>query len=117
MANTEQKPAERFRVPFVDIKENKDSVTLRAEMPGVDKEEFDVTVDGNELTISGKRTPTDSNMRLIHGESPIGNYRREFVLSDDLDPSRISAKVQHGILTLAIPKKQEVLPKKIQIEA
>ncbi len=117
MAHTEQKPKEQYRVPFVDIKEGKDSVTLRAEMPGVEKGEFDVTVDGDELTMIGKRKPVDSSMKLIYGESSGGDYRRAFVLSEDLDPSGISATVERGILTLTIPKKKEVLPKKIRIEA
>ncbi len=107
----------RYRTPRVEICENPDAVILKAEMPGVAKEDFDIKVDNSELTIKATRRPMDSSLRLVRGETDPASYLRTFVLGDQVDTSKISAKVENGILTLTLPKKEEVLPKKIAIEA
>ena len=106
----------RFRTPPVEIYETPKSVTLRAEMPGVEKQDFDIGLDGDELTISAKRRSTNSGLRRIHGESNQADYLRVFSIGDELDASNVEATVEKGILTLTIPKKPEVLPRKIQVE-
>jgi len=90
---------------------------LRAEMPGVDKDDFDIQIDGDELTIKGKRKPMDSGLTLIHGETDHADYLRSFTLGDQVDASKVEAKLSHGILTLTLRKKEEVLPRKITVKA
>lgn len=106
----------KVRIPVVEIFETPKTVTLRAEMPGVEKEDFDIGVDGDELVIKGKRVPTNSGMKLIHGESNPSDYYRTFSLGDSLNASNVEAGVENGVLTLTFHKKPEILPKKIQVE-
>ena len=106
----------RYRTPPVEIYETGDIVRLRAEMPGVAKEDFDVGIDKNELTIRGKRKPLNSGLKLMHGESDRADYFRVFSIGDELDASNVEAKVENGILTLTLKKKSEVLPKKVTVE-
>lgn len=118
MAEKEMKRgAERYRIPRVDIREERDSVTLRAEMPGVNKEDLDISIEGDELSIVGKTKPVDAKLRLIHGETSDGDFSRTFVLGEELDPSNVKAKLDNGVLTLTIHKRKELSPKKISVEA
>ncbi|UCD56293.1 MAG: Hsp20/alpha crystallin family protein [Candidatus Hydrogenedentota bacterium] len=105
-----------YRTPRVEIYETSDSVILHVEMPGVEKEDFEISIDGGELTIRGKRKPRDSGLKLIHGESDHADYLRIFSLGDELDTSNVGARVDNGILTLTLHKKPEILPKKVSIE-
>lgn len=106
----------RTRTPRVEIFETPRDVTLRAEMPGVAKEDFDVGIEGDELTIRGKRRSTNSGLRLIHGGIDDTDYYRAFTLGDALDTSDVKARLESGILTLTLSKKPEILPRKIEIE-
>jgi HSP20 family protein len=106
----------RTRTPAVEIFEEPNTVMVRVEMPGVDKENFDIGIDNDELTIKGKRSPVDSGLRLLHGESDQNDYYRVFSLGDTLDASKVEADVDNGVLTLTFPKKPEILPKKIEIK-
>ena len=112
----EKAERKRYRTPRTEIAEMADSMLLRAEMPGVEKGDFDINVDGNELTISGKRKPIDPGLRLVQGESDCSDYLRVFMLGDALDTTNIDAKAENGVLALTIKKKPEVLPKKITVE-
>jgi len=112
--NPENCGRKKVRMPAVEIFETPKTLTLRVEVPGVAKENFDIGVDGGELIIKGKRTPTDSGMRLIHGESNPSDYYRTFSLGDSLDAS-VEAGVESGVLTLIFHKKPEILPKKIKV--
>jgi HSP20 family molecular chaperone IbpA len=105
-----------LRVPAVEIFETPKAVTLRAEMPGVDKENFDIGIDGDELVIKGKRTPAASGMRVVHTESNPSDYQRTFSLGDSIDTADVDAKVEQGVLTLTFQKKPEILPKKIEVK-
>jgi len=107
----------RYRTPPVDISETSKSVTLQAELPGVDKGNIEIDIDGDELTIKGERKPHDSGLKLLHGESNRSDYFRTFSLGEELDTSNVEASFKDGVLTLTLHKKPEVLPKKISIEA
>ena len=104
-----------YRAPKVEIFEESGSVVIRAEMPDVDKDNFDVGINGNELTLRGKRTPIDPGLRLVHGDGNRADYLRIFTLGDELDTATVDGKVDNGVLTLTLNKKPEILPKKITI--
>lgn len=106
----------RYRTPRVEIFETPEDVTLRAEMPGVAKEDFDIGIEGDDLTIKGKRKPVNSGLRLIHGGIDGADYYRAFTLGDALDTTSVKAKLEGGILTLSLSKKPEILPRKVEIE-
>ena len=115
-ANERRHEETRYRIPRVEIFETEKLVELRAEMPGVDKEHFDIDIDGNELTIRGRRMAPADGLRELHKEIDAADYMRAFTISDELDASKVEAKVANGVLTLIINKKPEVLPKKIEVK-
>lgn len=101
--------------PPVNIFETKDSYVLESEMPGVNKGGLDITVEGNELVISGHRTDGELSGDIFYRESRPWDYRRVFDLDPSIDTSKISAKMYQGVLTLTLPKADEVKPKKIKV--
>jgi HSP20 family protein len=103
--------------PDVDICEDSQRIRLVADMPGVDQKSVDVTVENNVLTIKGQaRVDVPEGYELVGQEYGVGKYRRDFTLSDAIDAEGIKARVQHGILEVTIPKREEVKTRKIKIE-
>lgn len=111
----ERAPAEEFITPIVNIHETKDGYVLEAEMPGVNKDGLDITLENNELTITGRRANEPAFGELLFRESSTAHFRRVFELDPAIDTSRINAKVTQGILTLTLPKSEEVRPRKITV--
>ena len=115
--------AERIRnvktfVPRVDIYENKDSLFLLADMPGVDEKTVDIELEKNVLTITGRvENGHVKDAAMMYSEYEIGDYERVFTLSDQIDRDKIVATVKNGVLRLELPKAEEVKPKKIAIKA
>ena len=85
-------------------------------MPGVNKQGLEVTVEGNELTIIGRRASDVPEGELCYCESPQADYRRVFELGPDVDTSRISAEMQQGVLKLRLPKSEKAKPKQIEVK-
>jgi HSP20 family molecular chaperone IbpA len=101
--------------PAVDIYEDAEGVTLYADIPGVSKDRLSVHVDDETLLLEGTVQRPDS----AQADTAIGahtRYRRSFTLGRELDPNLIEAKVKDGVLTLRIPKRAEVRPRKIEIQ-
>ena len=115
--------AERIRnvktfVPRVDIYENKDSLFLLADMPGVDEKTVDIELEKNVLTITGRvENGQVKDAAMMYSEYEIGDYERVFTLSDQIDRDKIVATVKNGVLRLELPKAEEVKPKKITMKA
>jgi len=105
---------EHFAVPRVDITETKDEFVLEADMPGVTKGGLEVVIDGNELTIMGRR-PTAKNEQYLHRESSPAAFRRSFVLDPMIDGSRVAAQIDNGVLCVHLPKAEEVKPRKVTV--
>lgn len=105
-------------VPPVDIVENGNGITLRADMPGVAKENLSIGVEGDTLTIEGAVTLNETpKLQNVYAEIRVAQYKRSFVLSRDLDTERIEAKLQNGVLTLHIPKLEQAKPRRIEVKA
>mgnify|MGYP001235143884 CR=1 FL=1 len=113
---TRRPDEERRFQPATDIIETAESVVLRLDMPGVSKENVDLTVDKDTLTIVGKTRPEES-WEAVYRETYIGDYQRQFTLTTDVDSSKIAATMSHGVLTVRIPKAEQVKPRKIKIAA
>ncbi|KVV57887.1 heat-shock protein [Burkholderia territorii] len=104
--------------PAVDIVEDRHRVTLHADLPGVPRENLDVKVHDNTLTIEAdSRIDTPAELRVRHVEVRAPRYARSFVLSPDLDTSRIDASLRDGVLTLTIPRREETRPRRIDVVA
>jgi len=115
---TLQRERERdFFTPPVNIFETNDHYIVEADLPGVTKDGLEVTVEDNELTIIGRRSDSQEipNAEVLYQESRVGDYRRVFELDPTIDTSKISAKMQQGVLTLTLPKAEKVKPRKITV--
>ena len=110
-----QQSAERFVAPTATVLENQDGYTLQVEMPGVSKEGLEMWVENNELTIIGRRSIPAVAGTLIHRETRRENFRRAFELDPSIDAGKISAKIEQGVVTLSLPKAEQVKPRKITV--
>ena len=105
----------RYLTPPANIWETVDGYVLQLEMPGVSKDGLELTVENNELTISGRRGAWDIKADVVYRESRAFDYRRVFDLDPSIDASKITAKMEQGILTLTLPKAERVKPRKITV--
>lgn len=112
---TNEQPAE-FISPEVNIFETGDGYVLEAEMPGVNKEGLEITLDGNEITIVGHRRVEALNGSPLFRESRNVDYRRVFELDPAIDTAKVSARMDQGVLTLTLPKSEKVKPRKITVD-
>ncbi len=105
-------------VPAVDIKEVKDAYEVVADVPGVEPKDIDVSLDDGVLTVKGERKSEskDEGEGYTRTERTYGSFYRRFTLPDTADADNISAKTEHGVLKLRIPKKEKAMPKKISVE-
>jgi len=106
--------AQDFVTPEVNIVETKEGYVLEAEMPGVTKDGLDIRMEDNVLTIVGRRGPVPTG-NPIYRESRTADFRRVFELDPSIESSKISARVDQGILTLNLPKAERVKPRKITV--
>jgi HSP20 family protein len=113
--NAEQHQSEQLITPVASVVEGGDVYMLNVEMPGVNKEGMEISVENNELTIIGRRSLPQIEATLIHRESRPENFRRAFELDPSIDLSKISARIDQGVLTLTLPKAEQVKPRKITV--
>jgi len=102
--------------PDVNICETKDGYVLQAEMPGVNKEGLEITLEGNEITIVGRRHVEAFNGEALFQESREADYRRVFELDPVIDTAKVSARMEQGVLTLTLPKSERVRPRQIKVD-
>ncbi|MCX6917488.1 MAG: Hsp20/alpha crystallin family protein [Verrucomicrobiota bacterium] len=107
---------QEYLLPDVNIFETKDGYVLEAEMPGVGKEGLEITLEGNEITILGHRHPEEVAGELLFRERRLADYRRVFELDPAIDAAKVSAKMDQGVLTLMLPKSEQVKPRKIVVD-
>ena len=110
-----ERASEQFVAPVATVLENADGYTLEVEMPGVGKENLEMWVENNELTILGRRSLPSVEGTLIHRESRAENFRRTFELDPSIDAAKIGAKIEQGVVTLTLPKAEQVKPRKIAV--
>ena len=115
--------AERTRekksfVPPVDIFEEKEQITLFADMPGVDENSLDITLENNVLDINAfvETAQKDEGLELTYAEYETGDYHRSFTISDEIDREKITATVKNGVLKLVLPKAEKMKSRKINVK-
>ena len=84
-------------------------------MPGVSKDGLEISIENNELSIIGRRSNPAIDGTLVHRESRPYNYRRSFEIDPSIDSAKIAARVSQGVVTLTLPKAEEVKPRKITV--
>jgi HSP20 family protein len=104
-----------FVTPAANILETAEGYVLEAEMPGVGKDGIEVTVENGELIIVGRRADKETQGTALYRESRPLDYRRVFDLDPAIDTTKITAKIDQGVLTLTLPKAEEVKPRRIQV--
>jgi len=110
--------AGRAWAPVVDILETSNDLVVRAELPGMSRDDIDIEVTAESLTISGERMFDEaSREKYIRVERPYGVFRRSFSIGVPVQPDKVKASYKDGILEVSIPKAEEVKPKKIKINA
>lgn len=104
--------------PMVDISENKDAFVIKAELPGIKKEDVKVSVQDGVLTLQGERNyeTTDDDDKRHRVERFYGHFSRSFTLPENVDDENIQANYQDGILELTLPKQDKAKPRSIEVE-
>ncbi len=117
-ATAEEAIAHNDWVPAIDLKEEENRYLIRADVPGVEVEDLDVTLDRGVLTLQGKRdTRTEKDTDgLRRVERVSGRFYRRFNLPETADSTGISADYRQGVLEISIPKQPEAQPQRIQIK-
>lgn len=116
VTETQQQPVARGYVsPRVNITETKDGYLLEAEMPGVNKDGLEISLEGHELTLVGRRPGECPGCELVYRESTNRDFRRVFVLDPTIDSTRIEAKMDNGVLHLHLPKAEQLKPRRITV--
>lgn len=114
----EQTRSGRVFTPRADIYETQEQLLILADMPGVKQEGIDITLEQNILTIYGRvERPSFEGYTLTYSEYGVGDFRRVFALSNEIDRDGIQAAIKNGVLKLILPKSKRAMPKKIQIQA
>ena len=111
-------------IPPVDIKEYADRFELAVDVPGVDPDKVDITLEDGVLSISGERDPETRHLGTADGgqtrmrvERGHGRFYRRFVLPDTVDAERVQASGRNGVLEISIPKQAKALPRRIKVAA
>lgn len=104
--------------PAVDIYDDRDKYVVKAELPGMKKEDINITVEGNTLTISGERKEEEEHREResYRAERFYGRFQRSLTLPARVDPNKIQANYKDGVLTVTVPKSEEARPKQIQVK-
>ena len=118
VAGTEQTRPGRYYVPDVDIAEDAEGLWLHVDMPGVEQDAVNVELHDDVLTIQGdvNLTPYEG-LTPVYSEYRVGPFLRRFTLSQRhrFDPSRVTAKLADGVLTVHLPKAEEAKPRRVPI--
>jgi len=113
------RPMEEAWLPAVDVSETGDKITVKAEIPGMEAKDIDISMVGDTLVIKGEKKAEkeekDENYHMV--ERSYGSFSRSMKLPATVDPDKVDASYKNGVLTIVLPKKEEVKPKAIEIKA
>lgn len=107
----------RVLVPASRVSEGDGFVQVLMELPGVAQDDLEIRVDGQELTIQGKRQDPATHGTWLLRERPWGDFQKTFSVDGTIDLEKIDAKLVHGILTLTLPTKDAAKPRRIEIHS
>jgi len=103
--------------PAIDLYEDKDNLVFKAELPGMKKEDIDISLQEGLLTVSGERKEEkkQESSETYRSERYVGRFQRTFSLPTAVDESKITATYKDGVLTVTLPKSEEAKPKQIAV--
>jgi HSP20 family molecular chaperone IbpA len=112
----EQTVPGRYYVPVADIYETEDALRVVMEIPGVERKDVNVALENDVLRVDARIDFSKyEGMEPVYTEYNVGNWTRSFTLSNKIDQEHISAQLEHGVLTLTLPKAKEAQPRRIAI--
>lgn len=105
-------------MPSIELSENEKRIVIRAEIPGVNPDDIDVTISGRVLTISGEKQELSEKdaTSIYHSERRFGSFRRVIQLPTSVNTESVTATHRNGVVEIGLDKKQEVVPKRIPVE-
>lgn len=105
--------------PALDLHEDKDHFVARVELPGMKKENIDITMHDGSLSIAGERKAEDKleNAEVYRAERFVGRFQRTVTIPAPVDADRVNAEYHDGVLTITLPKTEEAKPKRIKVQA
>ncbi|MEE9131922.1 MAG: Hsp20/alpha crystallin family protein [Gemmatimonadota bacterium] len=103
--------------PTLDVSDGEEEITVRAEIPGMDPEDFDISVSHGVLSISGEKKGESQEQRenFYRKERRFGSFCRSILLPDSVEAEKTSAEYDKGVLTIRLAKKEKAVPKKIPV--
>jgi HSP20 family molecular chaperone IbpA len=110
-AQTEKKT---YFQPATDVCETDNHIVIQFDMPGVSRDNVDLTVEKGTLIVTGQADPEEKGT-AVYRETHIGDYQRTFTLSDDVDMENITAEMKAGVLTVRVAKAEKAKPKRVEI--
>ncbi len=107
-----------FWAPAVDVIDEKDTIRVRADLPGMKKEEIEVSVDNDVLTIKGEKQEEKEvkEKDYIRSERYCGSFHRSFTLPSGVDAQKVNANYKDGVLEITLPKREDARPKQVKVE-
>jgi HSP20 family protein len=106
----------RVFLPVTDIFETPETLTVVLEMPGVDRNSVEASVEDGVVTIEGRIDFSKyEGMQPMYTEYNVGHYARSFEISNKIDQSKTSAQMKYGVVTIVLPKAEQAKPRKIQV--
>ena len=111
-------PVEYTNIPLIDIHEGPDGLILEADLPGVTEDHLNVHLEDNVLVLQARvPSPFPEGARVLHEEYRVSDFYRSFILSDEVERSRISAELKNGVLRLVLPKAERARTRRIEIKS
>src|SRR5919107_5950488 len=103
--------------PTVDIYENKDQIVIEAELPGMNREDFDLSFENNVITLRGERRfeKKDESDNYHRVERSYGSFSRSFTLPQTVSAENVTAEYKNGVLRITLPKREEVKARRIEV--
>src|SRR4051812_4739413 len=113
-----QSPLQRMITPLIDIHEGPEGLILEADLPGATENQVSIQLEDNVLVLHGKvASPLSEGVRVLHQEYHVGDFYRSFILSDEVERSRITAELRNGVLRLLLPKAERAKTRRIEIKS
>jgi len=102
--------------PAVNVWEKDDTLMVELEVPGLSRDQIDISVADGELSLKMERPQVEQQGVTFHRrERPVGSFTRVMRLPADVDPDRVEAELRNGVLTIALPKTESARPRKIEV--
>ena len=104
-------------LPAADLAVSDSDLVLTLDLPGLTAEDLEIEVRNDELTVRGERRPREAGdgTSYVYAQRPFGAFEHRIQIPDGVDPNSITASMQHGVLSLIVPKPEPVKPRKIEI--